>query len=98
GEARGRVPVAGNEADRAQRLFEKKAYSQRQLEIAQADRKAAEANLAAVQEQAIALKTAPMNANYDVVAPIAGTISEVKKAAGEEVHAGEAMMEIVALD
>jgi len=97
-ETRARLTVAANEADRAQRLFEKKAYSQRQLEIAQADRKAAEANLAAVQEQLAALETAPMTSNYDVVAPISGMISEVKKAAGEEVHAGEPMMEIVALD
>ena len=59
-EARARLTVAANEAERAKRLFEKKAYSQRQLEIAEADRKAAEANLAAVQEQLAALKTAPM--------------------------------------
>jgi membrane fusion protein, heavy metal efflux system len=97
-EARARLTVAANEAERAQRLFEKKAYSQRQLEIAQADRKAAEANLAAIQEQLAALKTAPLSSNYDVVAPISGMISEVKKAAGEEVHAGEPMMEIVALE
>jgi membrane fusion protein, heavy metal efflux system len=97
-ETRARLSVAVNEAERAQRLFEKKAYSQRQLEVAQADRKAAEANLASVQEQLDALKTAPMTANYDVVAPISGTISDVKKATGEEVHAGEPMMEIVALD
>src|SRR5439155_3437299 len=50
-EARARLSVAVNEAERAQRLLEKKAYSQRQLEVAQADRKAAEANLGAVQEQ-----------------------------------------------
>jgi RND family efflux transporter MFP subunit len=97
-EARARLNAAATEADRAKRLFEMKAYSQRQVEVAEADRKAAEAILAGVQEQMKALQTAPANSNYEVIAPISGTVVEVKKSPGEEVHAGEAILEIVALD
>ncbi len=97
-EARARLSAAAAEADRAKRLLEKKAYSQRQFEVAEADRKAAEATLAGMQEQIKALQTAPTTSNYQVTAPISGTIVELKKAAGEEVHPGEPILEIVALD
>ena len=97
-EVRARLGVAAAEAERARRLFEKKAYSQRQLETAEADRKAGEANLAAVQEQLRALQTAPAASNYNIAAPISGTVIEVKKAVGEEVRPGEPILEIVALD
>ena len=97
-EARARLSAAAAEAGRASRLLEQKAYSQRQFETAEADRKAAEATLAGVQEQMQALQTAPPTSNYQVTAPISGTVVEVKKSAGEEVHAGEPILEIVALD
>ena len=97
-EARARLGAAAAEAARAKRLLEQKAYSQRQFETAEADRKAAEATLAGVQEQMQALQTAPPTSNYQVTAPISGTVVEVKKSAGEEVHAGEPILEIVALD
>ena len=97
-DARARLTAATAEAERAKRLLEKKAYSQRQFESADADRKAAEANLGAIQEQQKALQTSPVTANYDVTAPISGTVVEVKKASGEEVHAGEPILEIVALE
>jgi membrane fusion protein, heavy metal efflux system len=98
-EMRARLNAATTEADRSKRLVEKKAYSQRQWEVAEADRKAAEANLAAVQEQLKALNPASAaSTRYEIVAPLSGTIVEVKKAAGEEVHAGEPILEIVALD
>ncbi len=97
-EARARLSAAAAEADRAKRLLEKKAYSQRQLEVAEADRKAAEAILAGVQEQIQALQPGLAASNYQVTAPISGTVLEVKKASGEEVHAGESILEIVALD
>jgi membrane fusion protein, heavy metal efflux system len=97
-EARARLNAAAAEADRAKRLLEVKAYSQRQLETAEADRKAAEAILAGVQEQIRALQTAPTASNYQVTAPISGTVVVLKKSPGEEVHAGEAILEIVALD
>src|SRR5207244_12765506 len=83
---------------RASRVLEQKASSQRQFETADADRKAAEAILAGVQEQRQALQTAPTTSNYEVTAPISGTVVGVKKSAGEEVHAGEPILEIVALD
>src|SRR5438067_612727 len=97
-EARARLSAAAAEADRAKRLVEMKAYSQRQLETAEADRKAAEAILAGVQEQIKALQIAPATSNYQVTAPISGTVVALKKSPGEEVHAGEAILEIVALD
>jgi len=97
-EARARLSAAAAEAGRARRLLEQKAYSQRQFETAEADRKAAEATLAGVQEQMQALQTASPTANYEVTAPISGTAVEVKKSAGEEVRAGEPILEIVALD
>jgi len=97
-EARARLNAAAAEADRAKRLVDVKAYSQRQLETAEADRKAAEAILEGVQEQIRALQTAPDASNYQVTAPISGTVVVLKKSPGEEVHAGEAILEIVALD
>jgi cobalt-zinc-cadmium efflux system membrane fusion protein len=97
-EARARLNAAAAEADRAKRLVELKAYSQRQLETAEADRKAAEAILTGVQEQIKALQTAPTASNYQVTAPISGTVVALKKSPGEEVHPGEAILEIVALD
>jgi RND family efflux transporter MFP subunit len=97
-ELRARLSAATAEAERAQRLVDKKAYSQRQLEIAEADRKAAEANLAAVLEQVRALEPTPLSAKYEVVAPLSGTVIDVRKAAGEEVRAGEPILEIVSLD
>jgi membrane fusion protein, heavy metal efflux system len=97
-EAHARLNAAAAEADRAKRLVELKAYSQRQLETAEADHKAAEAILAGVQEQIRALQTAPTASNYQVTAPISGTVVVLKKSPGEEVHAGEAILEIVALD
>ena len=97
-ETRARLGAAAAEAGRAKRLLEKKAYSQRQSEAAEADRQAAEANLAAVQEQMKALQTAPTSANYEVTAPLTGTVVNVKKAAGEEVRSGEPILEIVSLD
>jgi RND family efflux transporter MFP subunit len=97
-EMRARLSAATAEADRAKRLFEQKAYSQRQVETAEADRKAVEANLAAVQEQQKALQTAPLGTKYEVVAPLSGTVVDVKKAAGEQVRSGEPILEIVSLD
>src|SRR5262249_40880080 len=56
-EARARLRAAALEADRAKRLLEKKAYSQRQVEGAEADQTAAEAILAGIQDQLKALQT-----------------------------------------
>ena len=97
-EARARLSAAEAEADRAKRLVEMKAYSQRQLEAAEADRKAAEAILAGIQEQIKALQTSPAVSNYEVTAPISGTVLALKKSPGEEVRPGEPILEIVSLD
>ena len=97
-EARARLSAAGAEADRAKRLLEQKAYSQRQFEAAEADHQAAQAVLAAIQEQLKTLHTAPSTSNYEAAAPISGTVVDVRKAAGEEVRPGEAILEIVSLD
>ena len=97
-EARARLSAAAAESDRAKRLVEMKAYSQRQLEAAEADRKAAEAILVGIQEQIKALQTSQVLANYQVTAPISGTVVALKKSPGEEARPGEPILEIVALD
>jgi membrane fusion protein, heavy metal efflux system len=97
-EMRARLNAATAEAERAKRLFDKKAYSQRQSELSEADRLAAAANLASVQEQLKALEPTVVATRYDVVAPLSGTVIEVKKASGEEVRPGEPILEIVSLD
>ena len=98
-EARARAEEATHDANRARRLYERKAYSQKALEVDELEEKAKEAQLAAVQEQLRALQApAPAASNYEVHAPIAGTIVSVSKAQGEQVAPGEAIVEIVALD
>lgn len=98
-EARARFEKASHDFERAKRLYEKKAYSQKALEVDELDRTTAAAQLAAVQEQLKALQTpAPSTSTYEVHAPIAGTIVSVNKSAGEQVAPGEAILEIVALD
>jgi cobalt-zinc-cadmium efflux system membrane fusion protein len=98
-EALARLEEATHDAGRARRLYEKKAYSQKALEVDELDEKAKEAQLAAIEEQLKALQAPPASATtYEIHAPIAGTIVSVSKAAGEQVAAGEALVEIVALD
>jgi membrane fusion protein, heavy metal efflux system len=97
-EARARLNATVAEADRAKRLLESKAYSQRQVEVAEAERKAAEALLAGIQDQLKALQSPPSANAYEITSPISGTVVAVKKSPGEEVRPGEAILEIVALD
>jgi len=105
-EAEIRVTHARRELDRARRLYEVKAAAQRQLEAAETELKTAEAVLAtavsqrdALQEPAGASRAAgPPSTTYSVTAPIAGTVTRVAKSSGEQVAAGEAILEIVALD
>jgi RND family efflux transporter MFP subunit len=91
--------LAKTEFDRATRLFEQKAYSQKQVQAAEADFRAAEAGLASVVEQLEAL-TFPTghSTSFPVNAPITGVIVAVHKTAGEQVQPGEAILEIVNLD
>jgi membrane fusion protein, heavy metal efflux system len=105
-EADVRLNQAKTEYERAQRLYERKAYSLRQLQAAEADYKAAEANHAAADQQLNALTDGSAGklggvgvpTSYGVRAPISGTVVKVSKAMGEQVAAGEAIVEIVNLD
>lgn len=102
-EAEARLEEATHDLGRSQRLFEKKAYSAKALESDELAQKAAAAQLEAIREQLKALQTAtpstsPSNSTYEVHAPISGTVVTVSKASGEQVAAGEAILEIVALD
>jgi RND family efflux transporter MFP subunit len=98
-EAAARLEEATHDLGRAKRLYEKKAYSAKALEVDELNRTAAEAQLAAIREQLKALQTATTSSSaYDVHAPISGTIVSVNKSAGEQVAPGEAILEIVAMD
>jgi len=104
-EAQVRLNQAKIEYERAQRLYDRKAYSLRQLQAAEADYKAAQANLAAATEQATALGGSAgrlggigVSTSYAVSAPISGTVVRVSKAMGEQVAPGELIVEIVNLD
>ncbi len=97
-EARARTDKADRDLERARRLFEKKAYSQKQLEMDELDVTSAKARLAAIREQMAALQTPAPAAVYEVRAPISGTVVGLNKASGEQVNPGEMILEIVALD
>jgi RND family efflux transporter MFP subunit len=102
-EAKARLEEATHDLGRSQRLYEKKAYSAKALESDQLARDVAAAQLEAIREQLRALQSAPPSlqvpgAAYDVHAPISGTVVSVRKATGEQVAPGEAILEIVALD
>ena len=94
-----RLDLAKIEFDRATRLYERKAWSQRQLQSSETEYRAAEVNLASVKEQLEALDSPVAAAtNYQVRAPISGTVVEILKANGEQVQPGEAILQIVNLD
>jgi cobalt-zinc-cadmium efflux system membrane fusion protein len=98
-EAQIHLNLAKTEFDRAARLYEKKAYSLKQLQAAEADYKAAEASLASAREQLNALEThPPAITTYQLRAPISGTVVTVHKSLGEQVNPGEPAFEIVNLD
>jgi RND family efflux transporter MFP subunit len=90
--------LAETEFERARRLYEKKAYSLKQLQIAEAGLRSAEANLAGAAEQLNALEMGEAAVVYPLRAPIAGTVVAVHKAFGEQVNPGEAAFEVVNLD
>jgi membrane fusion protein, heavy metal efflux system len=102
-EAAARLEEATHDLGRSQRLYEKKAYSAKALESDELAQKAAAAQLAAIREQLKALQSVPTTApvtgsTYEVHAPISGTVVSVSKAMGEQVAAGDPIVEIVALD
>ena len=100
-EAEIRRDLSRREFERAQRLYEAKAYAQRQVEAAEADYRAAEAVLAAAVAQRDAMTSARIPAPPDsggtraLPAPIAGTVVRVTRALGEQVSAGEALFELL---
>ena len=107
--ARIRLDLATNEARRAQRLYERKAFSERQLQAAEAELKAAKAGYDAAVKRLEALTSSPAvasarrdvgsaNASYTVRAPLSGYVTKVNKSIGEQVQPGEAIVEISNLD
>lgn len=107
--ARIRLDLATREAARAQRLYDRKAFSERQLQAAEADLKAAKATYDAAVKRLDALTSSPSvaaarvnvgsaNASYTVRAPLSGYVTKVNKSIGEQVAPGEAIVEISNLD
>lgn len=101
--ARVRLDLATKEAARAQRLYERKAFSERQMQAAEADLKAARATYEAAVKRLEALGDSPSaerarvgsaNASYTVRAPLSGFVTKVNKSIGEQVAPGEAILEI----
>ena len=107
--ARIRLDQATKEASRALRLFERKAFSERQLQAAETDLKAAKAaHDAAVKHlevlnasrslAAARANVGSANASFSVRAPLSGYVTKVHKSIGEQVAPGEAILEISNLD
>ena len=107
-----RLNVARTEAERAQRLYERKAFSERQLQAAQAERESAQAAYDAAVKRRDALAAAKpvapaapsgitvgsANSSYTVTAPLGGYVTKVHKSQGEQVQPGEGIVEISNLD
>jgi RND family efflux transporter MFP subunit len=107
--ARVRFDLATKEAARAQRLYERKAFSERQLQAAEADLRVAKAAYDAAAKRVEALSSSPAvsnasrgvgsaNASHKVSAPLSGYVTKVNKSLGEQVQPGEAILEISNLD
>ncbi|MEW6128848.1 MAG: efflux RND transporter periplasmic adaptor subunit [Acidobacteriota bacterium] len=107
--ARVRLELAQKEAERANRLFENKAASQRQVQTAEAERDVAQAayNAAIKRRDALAsakpvmpgkVNVGSANSSYSVRAPLSGYVTKVNKAMGEQVATGEAIIEVSNLD
>jgi len=104
--ARVKLDLATKEAARAQRLYEKKAFSERQLQAAQADLNSAKATYDAAVKRVEALNASrnlaaavgSANSSYTVRAPLSGYVTKVNKSIGEQVAPGEAIVEISNLD
>ncbi|MGH9320191.1 MAG: efflux RND transporter periplasmic adaptor subunit [Vicinamibacteria bacterium] len=106
-EARARMLLAIMEADHAQRLFDRKAYSLNQYQRARHELKVAETDYDAAKQQlealaAIRIPDLPEGPAWAgellVEAPLSGTVVKVHKQVGERVGAGEPILEIVALE
>ncbi len=107
--ARIRLAQATKEASRAQRLYERKAFSERQVQAAEADLEAAKVGYDAAVKRVEALTASrsvaaaranvgSANASFTVRAPLSGYVTKVNKSIGEQVAPGEAILEISNLD
>src|SRR5687767_12396083 len=107
--ARIRFDLATKESARAQRLYERKAFSERQRQEAEANLSAAKAAFDAAVKRVEALSASSAlatarsgvgsaDATYTVRAPLSGYITKVNKSIGEQVQPGEAVLEISNLD
>lgn len=104
-EAKGNFDLAVIALDHANRLYARKAYSVHQHLEAKAKHKAAEAAYQSAVQQLEALKSVQLPATdtakltgLALAAPLSGTVVKVRKAAGDHVAAGEAILEIVNLE
>ncbi|MGH9933396.1 MAG: efflux RND transporter periplasmic adaptor subunit, partial [Pyrinomonadaceae bacterium] len=107
--ARVRLDLAQKEANRAERLYERKAFSERQLQAAEAELESAKVSHDAAVKRLAALTSSKSlaaaranvgsaNASYAVRAPLSGYVTKVNKSIGEQVLPGEAILEISNLD
>ena len=107
--ARVRLEQSQREADRARRLYDLQVMPKQEAERAEAASKTAQADYAAAVQRRKALDemraveplkpvTDGANATHVVRAPISGVVTKVNKSLGEQVAAGEAIIEITNLD
>ncbi len=107
--ARIRLDQATKEAARADRLYDRKAFSERQRQSAVADLEAAKAGYDAAVKRVDVLTASrslaaaranvgSANASFTVRAPLSGYVTKVNKSLGEQVAPGEAILEISNLD
>jgi membrane fusion protein, heavy metal efflux system len=107
--ARVRLEQARREADRARTLHEQQVLPKQEAERAEAQSKTAQADYNAAMLRRKALDEAPAfaqlksagdgaNETHVIRAPISGVVTKVNKNLGEQVAAGEAILEITNLD
>lgn len=107
--ARVRMEQSRRDADRALRLYELQVLPKQEAERAEAQSKTAQADHAAAVQRRKALDeartVAPLksasdgaNATHVIRAPISGVVTKVNKNLGEQVAAGEPILEITNLD
>ncbi len=104
-EAKANYDLAVVALDHANKLYARKAYSVHQVLESKARHKAAEAGYQSAVQQLEALKSLQPQAadaiklnSYAVATPLSGTVVKVRKAEGDHVTPGEAILEIVNLE
>jgi cobalt-zinc-cadmium efflux system membrane fusion protein len=104
-EAEVRLNQARLDLERARRLYERKAYSLRHVQVAEAEYQSARSLHASALAQRDALAAPPADASdsprpatYRVTAPIGGTVVKVHKQPGAQVAPGDPILEIVNFD